>query len=319
MPSSCNHAERRTGRHGYCNACRRGRAIRRRLASPACPDGLASLVAGLAEPLRGLADPVPEPPRADRDLLAVYPMGDPHVGMYAWAQETGASFDLDIAERDLVRATKQLVQLAPPAHQALVVDLGDFFHADDQSNETKRGKHQLDVDSRWAKVLRTGVRIMATLVDLALTKHKRVKVICARGNHDDHSAIVLATCLEQRYLRDPRVEVDTSPAKYHYHRFGRCLLGVTHGDTARYPQLPGIMACDRPEDWAATAYRYWLTGHVHHDRVMEFPGCLVESFRTLAPRDAWHAAQGYRAGRDMKLDVYHRELGRVTRHVVPVL
>jgi hypothetical protein len=41
---------------------------------------------------------------------------------------------------------------------------------------------------------------------------------------------------------------------------------------------------------------------------------VVEAFRTLAARDAWHAGQGYRAGRDMRLLVHHKDFGEVERH-----
>ena len=135
---------------------------------------------------------------------------------------------------------------------------------------------------------------------------------------DDHSALMLALCLEHHFHNEPRVMIDTSPAKFHWYRFEKNLIGVTHGDTVKMPQLPGVMAVDRKEDWGETEHRYWYTGHVHHDSLKEYPGCIVETFRTLAPRDAWHAGQGYRSGQDMKLDIFHREDGRVNRHIVGI-
>ena len=119
---------------------------------------LADAVATIAEPFRGESDATPGPDRSNDDLLCVYPMGDPHLGMYAWAEETGSDFDLDIAERNLVRAVDHLVDLAPDASSALIINLGDFFHADNQSNKTSRSGNVLDVDTRWAKVLRAGIR-----------------------------------------------------------------------------------------------------------------------------------------------------------------
>ena len=53
----------------------------------------------LTEDIRGKAKPVPAPKLVESDLLVVYPMGDPHFGMYAWADETGDDFDLEIADR----------------------------------------------------------------------------------------------------------------------------------------------------------------------------------------------------------------------------
>lgn len=277
---------------------------------------LADAIQVLREPLEGLAEPSAGPADADADLLAIYPMGDPHFGMLSWAEETGDDFDLKIAAADLFGAVDRLVALAPPAEEALVINLGDFFHTDNSSNVTNRSHHALDVDSRWPKMLRVGVASMRRCIDRALERHKRVRVICAIGNHDDHSAIVLAMCLENFYSREPRVQVDTTPGPLHWHEFGANLIGVHHGHTIKPDKLPLVMATDQAEAWGRTKYRQFYCGHVHHDQTKEHPGCVVETFRTLAARDAWHNAAGYRAGRDMKLDVWHRTRGKIVRHVV---
>lgn len=252
------------------------------------------------------------------DLLTVYPMGDPHLGMYAWAEETGTDFDLDIAERNLTEAVRRLVAASPASRYALLVNVGDFFHGDNSTNRTNRSGHALDIDTRWARVLRIGVRCMRTNIDYALAKHEIVYVINEIGNHDENTAIVLALALSLLYENNPRVVFDLSPAKFHYHRFGKNLIGVTHGDMTKPDALGGIMATDRPEDWGETKFRYWLTGHVHNRRVFELPGCLVESFRTLAGKDSWTAASGYRAGRDMQSIVLHREFGERERHHIDI-
>jgi hypothetical protein len=272
----------------------------------------------LADAWKGKADPLPPRDSYDDDLLCVYPMGDPHLGMFAWAQETGQDFDLNIAEANLVAAVDSLVAGAPAAREALIINLGDFFHADNSTNQTLRSHNALDVDTRWSKVLRVGIRTMRRCIDKALEKHAKVRVICEIGNHDDHSSIMLALCLAQYYEREPRVEIDTSPAKFHWHRFGKNLIGVTHGDTLKPADLPGVMACDRAKDWGETDYRYWYTGHVHHDSLKEFPGVTVETFRTLAPGDAWHRSKGYRSGQDMKMDVLHRKFGKIRRNTIGI-
>lgn len=271
----------------------------------------------ISNDFRGMSAPVTMPEVSDEDLLVVIPFGDPHVGMHAWAEEAGENFDVEIAERDLITAVDHLMSLAPPAKQVLLASLGDMFHADGKNATTTAGT-RVDVDSRWAKVLGVGIRAMRRIIDKALEKHETVYVICASGNHDDLSSFVLAVCLSQYYEKEPRVHVDTSPSKYYWHRFGKVLIGVHHGDTTKAKDLPGVMACDRAKDWGETEHRYWLCGHIHHETVKEYPGVIVESFRTLAPKDAWHAAAGYRSGRDLKMDVYHREHGRINRHQVGI-
>ncbi|MGG4646026.1 hypothetical protein [Pseudomonas aeruginosa] len=80
--------------------------------------------------------------------------------------------------------------------------------------------------------------------------------------------------------------------------------------------LPGVMATDRAKDWGETIHRYWYTGHIHHESKKEFPGCVVESFNTLAPADSYAHSGGYRARQNMKCVVLHKEHGEVARHTV---
>lgn len=277
-------------------------------------EALKQAIEKIADPISGLSDTPPTPKGSFvKNLMCVYPMGDPHIGMFAWHRETGENFDCKIAERDLFGAVDYLVGQAPAAETGLVVNLGDFFHSDNMDNKTRRSGHNLDVDGRFAQVIAVGLRTIRRCIDRALQKHKKVKVINAIGNHDDHTSMMLAITLAEYYSNNKRVEVETSPAAHHYHRFGKVLLGVTHGHTSKPERLQGVMAVDRAQDWGETLYRHWLTGHVHHDQMKELSGCTFESFRTLAAKDAYAAAHGYRSDRDMKCIVYHNEYGEVQR------
>lgn len=272
----------------------------------------------LVQDAKGLAPIVPAPTVSNDDLLVVYPMGDPHFGMYGWKAETGEDFDLAIAERITRAAISRLVDAAPSADTALIVELGDFFHADNNSAQTPRSGNQLDVDTRYARVLQVGLRAMVHVANAALAKHAKVIIRIVQGNHDTHSALALALALDAYFHLEPRLTVDLSPAPFWYFRFGKVLIGAAHGDTCKTDKLPSLMAYDRAEDWGQTRYRYFYHGHIHHDSVKEFPGCMVESFRTLAARDAWHTGAGYRSGRDMKMIVHHRNFGEVERHRIDI-
>jgi hypothetical protein len=278
---------------------------------------LADAVREIAEPFRGAADPTKPPKARDEDLLCVIPFGDPHLGLHAWREEAGENFDLKIAEADLISAVDMLLDVAPPSKECLIVTLGDTFHSDSNAGTTTHGT-RVDVDTRWSKVLSVGIRAMRRCIDRALEKHEHVTFVPVCGNHDEHTGVVLGLCLAQYYEREPRVTIDTSPAPFHWFRFGKNLLGMTHGDKVKKEQLPGIMACDRKQDWSETEHRVFLSGHIHHETVKEFPGVTVRSYRTLAPRDAWHNAAGYRSGRDLHLEIYHREDGPMGGHVVNI-
>lgn len=272
--------------------------------------------AGLSDLPQSAPIPLKRSPMSER-YLSVYPMGDPHIGMLAWPAETGNAFDLQIAERNLFAAVDRLVYLAPRTKEALILNLGDFFHADGKAGTTTAGT-RVDVDGRWPKVLATGIKLMRRVIDRALQKHEHVTVINEIGNHDDHTSIVLSIALAQFYEHEPRVTIDTSPQSYHWYRFGKVLIGSHHGNKAPPQRLKDVMTVDRAKDWGETTHRYFYIGHVHHDRLVELAGVTIESFRTLAGKDEWHASQGYRSGRDMKLIIIDKDHGEVDRHTVGI-
>lgn len=271
-------------------------------------------VAAMSEDVRGTSPLVAGPAQVESDILAIFPIGDPHVGLYVWAKECGDAFDLDIARALTLGAVDRLMQSAPNAETAIILLLGDVFHMNDQTNATPGHKHQLDVDSRFVKVLQVGIETYRHAILRALEKYPRVVVKCIPGNHDPQAIWALSLTLSAYFSNDPRVEVDLNPSKFWFYRFGSVLIGSTHGDTCKHEALPGIMACDRAEDWGVTKHRYWYTGHVHSQNVREFPGVVCESFRTLAAKDSYAAGHGYRAGRDMVCIVHHKDHGEIERH-----
>jgi hypothetical protein len=253
----------------------------------------------------------------NKDLLAIYPVGDHHIGMHAWDEETGSdNYDIKASEKLLLDSASYLIGSAPAAENALICFLGDFMHYDSFDSVTPTSKNLLDADSRFPKMVRAAIRSMRGMIQLALTKHKKVHVIVEIGNHDLASSVFLMEALAAIYENEPRVHVDTSPSHYHYFEHGRCLIGTHHGHGGKPDKLPGIMAHDRPEAWGRTIHRIWFTGHIHTRSAWDFPGCTVESMRILAPVDAWAANKGYRPIRDMKGIVFHAEHGEVDRKTV---
>lgn len=292
----------------------RGQWVKSALDRQQQDDQLRAAAEALAGEVRGLAPLVAEPAGCHDDLLAVYPLGDPHFGLYSWAKEAGADFDLKEARRLTLGAVDRLVQAAPAAKTAILLPLGDVFHANDQTNQTPAHKHQLDVDSRFVHVLQVGIETFRHAVLRLLEKHAHVVVRFVVGNHDPQAVWALAFTIAAYFDAEPRVTVDLSPARHWFYRFGSVLIGATHGDQSKAERLLGVMACDKAEDWGQTKHRHWYCGHVHHSSVREFPGVTVETFRTLAAADAYAAGHGYRAGRDMRCIVLHMEHGEVERH-----
>lgn len=271
-------------------------------------------ITALAQDVKGLAPMTKPPAHTLKDILAVYPFGDPHVGLHVWGKECGEDFDLEIGRKLTLGAVDRVVSSSPPAETGILLLLGDVYHINDQTNQTPQHKNQLDADSRFVKVLQVGIETYRHAALRMLERHKKVIIKAIPGNHDPQAIWTLAFTLAAYFSNEPRIEVDLDPSKFWYYRFGKVLIGSTHGDTVKHEQLGPIMACDRAEDWGKSKHRYWYTGHVHSSAVREFPGVVCESFRTLAAQDAYAAGHGYRAGRDMRCIILHSEYGEIERH-----
>ena len=277
----------------------------------------------MQEAIEALSEDLPKvlptkPTHKHEDLMAVYPLGDPHIGMLSWGEESGMDWDLQIAEQKFISVFDRLVKVAPPCKEAVIVNLGDFFHSDNMDGVTARSGHSLDMDGRYSKMIRVGVKIIRRMIESALEHHELVRVINATGNHDDTGAMFLNIALDNIYENEPRVIIDATPTPFHYVQFGKTCFGVHHGHSCKMANLPLVMATDEPKMWGTSDHRYWLTGHIHHDSMKEYAGCKVESFRTLAAKDAYATWGGYRSGQDSKAIVYHREYGEIERHTINI-
>ena len=253
------------------------------------------------------------------DLLPAIVIGDAHFGMRADARETKArDYDTKIASQDMLAAIEYLVDAAPASEQALLVNVGDFIHANGSSGTTFGGT-KLDVDTRIEVVLEIAAQTFLYAIDKLLTKHKSCVVVMARGNHDSDTAIALALILKFYYSKEPRVTILDPHGFFHTVQFGKNLLAVHHGDKVKAVKLGAILPKMLPEQWSATVYRKWLVGHIHHQNAIETDnGVFVEAFGTLAPPDSWHAGAGYGASSVMNQVVFHRDGGEVLRHVYQI-
>jgi hypothetical protein len=239
--------------------------------------------------------------------------------MYSWGQETGADYDIDIATTMVTRLEQELVAQSHPSKRAVILGLGDYFHGNDAKGVTPGSGHQLDMDGRWPKVFAAGARLAVAVVDIVAQKHEDVEVVFLPGNHDPDPAVALMVALSLYYSNNPRIHVHQEPGIAWYLRFGRCLFGATHGHTMKPERMAMMLATDRAKDWGLSAFRYFFSGHIHHESATEVGDVRLESFQSPAARDAWNAASGYRAGRSLSAITYSPDQGEIGRHRVNIV
>ncbi|MGI8390558.1 hypothetical protein [Brucella anthropi] len=252
----------------------------------------------------GASHLIPEPVVSHDNKFTVYPMADFHIGLMAYARETGENYDLKIARETLMQSMISVINQSPPSAHAIILGLGDMLHFDGYEPVTSRSGNFLDVDGRYPKVLRTALDIIRATIDLALQRHKTVEVRILPGNHDDQSAVALSLAFSLFYENNERVTFDDSPSRFWWKRIGKVFLGATHGDRTKMRDLPLVMAADNPQDWADSTYRRVYTGHIHHESAIEEGGVLVTSMRSPVAKDAYHSFSKYRSGRSVYSDTY---------------
>jgi hypothetical protein len=269
----------------------------------------------------GIIPAIPVPTHfPDATLATFYPIIDHHLGLYSWEPETGANYDLTIAQKILRDSIEELVAAAPNSEQAVILNIGDFFHSDNNKNRTERSNNALDTDGRHTKILEVGIDLLLYVIELALTKHKTVLVRNLPGNHDPYASIALNAAVRMAFRDNPRVHVSRDPSPFFFWRFGKVLVGATHGDMIRHTDMPQVLAAFAAKDWGETEHRYVYLGHVHHQSIGggERYGATWETFRTLAAKDAWSSQSGFASGRSMVAITHHKEYGEKFRNTVTI-
>lgn len=241
------------------------------------------------------------------DLLNLYTLSDAHLGMLAWHEDGGADWDVTIAERVILEAFECLMQCSPNSKHGVFAQLGDGLHSDGMIPVTPAHGHVLDQDSRFHKVVRSAIRIFRTVISSLLTKHEKVTVLMAQGNHDPASSVWLQEMFSVLYAGNKRVEIIVSPKPYYAIEHGDVMLGFHHGHRTKPTDLPDVFMGEFRAMFGRTKQTYIHCGHLHSVKVVETNSAIVEQHRTIAARDAYASHNGYKSGRSMNVVTYHKK------------
>lgn len=256
---------------------------------------------------------VATPRHCESDLMTLYPIADAHIGMMAWGEETGEDYDTKIATARLTSWIARAIASSPSSETAVILDIGDLTHADDQTNQTQKSKHILDVDTRHFKTLDMTIQALATAIELAKAKHARVIVRILPGNHNPTTYMTILFAICERYRNEDRVQVQKVPGEFFIHQFGKCLIAAHHGDKAKAERIVLFLADQYAQIWGNTVHRFLWTGHLHHHKSQDIGGVQWEQLRAITAKDAWASSHGYTARAQLQAITYHRERGEVQR------
>jgi hypothetical protein len=274
----------------------------------------------MKEFIAGMCEEIPQTPAIEHsgkvcnsDLLNCYVITDYHLGALSWAPETGADWDLEIAEATLVEWFRQAIEQSPDAKTAVFAQISDFLHFDSFDAVTPASKHLLDAAGRFPNLVRVAIRVLRRVIAMLLAKHEAVHLIMADANHDPTSQVWIREFFYVMYELEPRITVDTSPSPYNAYEFGKVALFTHHGHKRKPANVSEVFVAQFREMFGRTKFAYAHMGHMHHVDMKENNLMIVEQHRTLSAPDAYSARGGWISGRDAKVITYHRNYGEVGR------
>jgi len=215
---------------------------------------------GLSEDINQVTIPVSRSIGAD-DLLNVYTITDFHLGMLSWGEETGEDYDTDIAEKLLVDWFAAAISKSPDAKSCVFAQLGDMMHWDGMDAVTPASKHLLDADTRFARLVRTSIRVIAQVTEMLAAKYQSVYVLHAEGNHDPASSVWLRETFAFRYEHSPGITVETRPDPYYCYEHGNTSLFWHHSHKHRMEGIDSVFVSKFREVFGRTKHSYAHTGH----------------------------------------------------------
>ncbi len=226
---------------------------------------------------------------------------DLHFGKMAWSGETGEDYDIKIAAKRFIAALQGLVARASGSDfDRILLPIGnDFFNSDTTINTTFNGTIQ-DEDTRWQKTFTLGVKLLTEGIDY-LRQFAPVDVLVIPGNHDTTRVFFAGATLEAWYRNDESVNINNQASPRKYYRYGKVLLGLTHGNEEKESRLPQVMALERKSDWAETDHHEWHLGHFHKKRAVNYKvpvydedlGVMIRYMSSLSATDSWHHKKSY--------------------------
>lgn len=256
-------------------------------------------------------------PYTDGVLLEI-DVADHHFGKLCWAAETGESYDIKIAKQTYIDAVKDLLDKTSHLNiEKIMMPIGsDLFNSDGIGNTTTSGTPQ-DDDSRWTKIFRVASETLIEVIDMC-TVVADVDVLIIAGNHDRASCFYAGEFLYAWYRNNENVTIENEPTLRKYYRYGKTLIGFTHGSEERQDSLPLLMAREAKEDWSKCDFHEFHVGHLHKKKLTKyiagdtFNGVIVRILESLTASDFWHYSKGYVKGiRAAVCIVYNKDVGYI--------
>jgi len=245
--------------------------------------------------------------------LLVIDIADLHIGKLATAFETGEDYNSQIAVKRAKDGMQGILNKAKGFNidKVLFVAGNDILHTDNNKRSTNAGTPQ-DTDGMWYENFIMAKNLYIELLE-KLMSFADVEVVYNPSNHDLTHGFFLMQLIEAHFSNSTiRFNVDLKHRKAF--KYGKNLIGTTHGDGAKIENLPLLLATEFPILWSETKHRYIYSHHVHHKTSKDFIGVTFETLRSPSGSDSWHHKNGYTGvPRAVEGYIHHKDFGQIAR------
>ena len=249
----------------------------------------------------------------DAHLLVVDP-ADVHVGKLAMSFETGEDYNSQIAVKRVMEGVQGILDKSSgfSIDEIVLVIGNDILHIDTPKRTTTSGTPQ-DTDGMWYSSFLIAKKLYIDVIE-SLLSVADVHVMYNPSNHDYTNGFFLADVIKSWFRHSKNITFDTSISHRKYYRYHENLIGTTHGDGAKFQDLPLLMAVEDKTGWSKTKHRYVYTHHVHHKNAKDYAGVTVESLRSPSGTDSWHHRKGYQHNpKAVEGFLHHPRFGQIAR------
>ena len=245
--------------------------------------------------------------------LLVIDIADLHIGKLATAFETGEDYNSQIAVKRAKDGMQGILDKAKGFNidKVLFVAGNDILHTDNTRRTTTGGTPQ-DTDGMWYENFIMAKNLYIELLE-KLMSFADVEVVYNPSNHDLTHGFFLMQLIEAHFSNSTILfNVDLKHRKAF--KYGKNLIGTTHGDGAKIENLPLLLATEFPILWSETKHRYIYSHHVHHKTSKDFIGVTFETLRSPSGSDSWHHKNGYTGvPRAVEGYIHHKDFGQIAR------
>ena len=232
--------------------------------------------------------------------VAIINLTDAHIDKISFTdQHTTIEDNIDSFTKVFDKLLHRCLNAKP--EEILLPAGSDFWNANDDSNETKNGTPQDNLQLS-KQSFKEGVKVWRQCIDKA-KQYAKVVVPLVEGNHDQDKVFYLGEVLTYLYENDPNVEILNNGHERKYYKYGKNLFGFAHGkrQKGKTRDLPLVMLEENATSgWTGqTDNRVFLLGDIHHKqeyqflRTKDFPGVQVKFLRSISPVGNWEHDQGY--------------------------